>query len=231
MSTEKTVSPVAMRLAFGLGIMAIGLLLTLDNFGLLDTGRFARFWPVFLIVLGLTKLTHRRMQKVRAAGYLFVVAGLVLLLVNLGFMPLRLAFAIFLLAFGASIVFRAAGSRVPAAAAGVTDPSRHLDVSVFMGGIKRALGTEDFRGGTVWAVMGGCEIDLTKASMIDSEVVVNVFAFWGGIEIRVPADWRVESRGTALLAAFEDTSLRPDDARKKLIVTGTAIMAGVEIKS
>lgn len=231
MSTEKTVAPVALRLAFGLGIMTIGLLLTLDNFGVLDTRRFVRLWPVLLIVAGVAKLTHRLKAKARPAGYLFIVVGLVLLLVNFGLLQLRLAFAIFLLAIGAAIVLRAARSPVPAAPATVTDPSRHLDVSVFMGAIKRALSTEDFRGGTVWAVMGGCEIDLTKASMLDREVVVNVFAVWGGIEIRVPADWLVESRGTALLAAFEDTSLPPGDDRKKLIVTGTAIMAGVEIKN
>jgi len=231
MSTEKMVAPVGLRLFFGLGVMAIGLLLTLDNFGLLETRRFLRFWPILLIVAGLGKLTHRLKAKARPTGYLMIVLGIVLLLVNLGVIEFRLALAVFLLAVGAAIVWRAARSAAPISAAPVTDPSRHLDISVFMGGIKRALSTQDFRGGSAWAVMGGCEIDLTKASILDGEAVVNVFACWGGIEIRVPADWMVESRGTALLGAFEDTSLRPGDDRKKLIVTGTAVMGGVEVKN
>ena len=63
------VSPVALRLAFGLGIMVIGLLLTLDNFGLLETRRFVRFWPILLIVAGVGKLTHRLRAKARPTGY------------------------------------------------------------------------------------------------------------------------------------------------------------------
>ena len=231
MTTGKRVAPVALRLAFGLGIMVIGLLLTLDNFGLLDAHRFVRFWPVLLIVAGVAKLTHRLKAKARTAGYLLIVLGLVLLLVNMHLIELRLAAALFLLALGAAIAWRAARTPAPACVTPVMDPSRHLDVSVFMAGVKRALSTQDFRGGNAWAVMGGCEIDLTRTSILDDEAVVNVFAFWGGIEIRVPADWMVESRGTAVLGAFEDTSLRPGDERKKLIVTGTAIMGGVEVKN
>ncbi len=231
MSTEKTLAPVALRLAFGLAVMAIGLLLALDNFGLLDTRRFVRFWPVILIVAGLAKLSHCLRAHTRPAGYLLVVLGVVLLLVNLHVIGSRLALGAFLLALGAALVRRAARSGVPRVPAPVLDPSRHLDVSVFMGGVKRALSAQDFRGGNAWAVMGGCEIDLSKASIADGEVVINVFAFWGGIEIKIPADWMVESRGTALLGAFEDTSRRPDDDRKKMIVTGMAIMGGVEVKN
>jgi predicted membrane protein len=79
--------------------------------------------------------------------------------------------------------------------------------------------------------MGACEIDLRKASIDSDEVVLDATAVWGGIEIRVPADWTVESRGVAMMGAFEDTSRRPDDGRKKLIVTGYAVMGGVEVKN
>jgi predicted membrane protein len=79
--------------------------------------------------------------------------------------------------------------------------------------------------------MGGCEIDLSKASIEEGEAVINTFALWGGIEITVPADWTVETRGTAILGGFDDTSRRPDDDGKKLIVTGIALMGGVEVKN
>jgi predicted membrane protein len=142
-----------------------------------------------------------------------------------------MALALFLFAVGAAIVRRAARSPVAATVAPMTDLSKHLDVSAFMGSVQRALSDQDFRGGNAWAVMGGCEIDLSKASIETGEAVINTFAFWGGIELKVPGDWMVESRGTALLGAFEDTSRRPDDNRKKLIVTGYALMGGVEVKN
>jgi len=231
MRTDRAAAQVTLRLVLGMGVMLLGLLLTLDNFGLLETRRFVRFWPVLLIFVGLAKLSHCLRSRARPRGYGLIVLGLVLLLVSLGILDLRLALALFLLAVGAAIVWRAARSPVTASVAPVADPSKHLDVSAFMGSIQRALSTQDFRGGNAWAVMGGCEIDLSKASIETGEAVINTFAFWGGIELKVPADWMVESRGTALLGAFEDTSRRPDDDRKKLIVTGYALMGGVEVKN
>jgi len=214
MRPDKTAAQFTLRLVFGLGVMLLGLLLTLDNFGLLETRRFVRFWPVLLIAAGLAKLYHCLKSRARPGGYFLIVLGLVLLLVNLGVLGLRLALALFLLAVGAAIVWRAARSPVAASLAPVIDPSKHLDVSAFMGSVQRALSAPDFRGGNAWAVLGGCEIDLSKASIEAGEAVINTFAFWGGIELKVPADWMVESRGTALLGAFEDASRRPDDNRK-----------------
>jgi predicted membrane protein len=234
MRTAKTPAPAMVRLVFGLIIMLSGLLLTLDNFGLLHSRRFVRFWPVLLIGLGVFKLSHGLRSKARTAGFFLILMGVVLLLVNLGVLDLRLAFALFLLAMGAAIVWRAA--RSPRAAPGaapdtMSDPSKHVDVSAFMAGVQRGLSSQDFRGGSLTALMGACEIDLTKASIEAGEAVINTFAFWGGIEIKVPPDWMVETRGTAVLGAFEDTSRRPDDDRKKLIVTGIAIMGGIEVKN
>lgn len=230
MRTDKTPAPAMVRLVFGLIVMLSGLLLTLDNFGLLHSRRFVRFWPVLLIGLGVFKLSHGLRSKARTAGFFLILMGGVLLLVNLGILDLRLAFALFLLAMGAAIVWRAA--RSPGVAPPVvTDPSKHLDVSVFMGSVQRALSAQDFQGGSATALLGGCEIDLTKASIEGGEAVINTFAFWGGIEIKVPADWMVETRGTAVLGGFDDTSRRPDDSRKRLIVSGIAVMGGVEVKN
>jgi predicted membrane protein len=228
---EKRVPPVALRLAFGFGVMAIGLLLTLDNFGLLQSRRFIRFWPVLLIVGGLAKLSLRLRSHARPAGMFMVVLGVVLLLVNLGALQPRLAVALFLLVVGAAMVSRAKGAPVAISPAPRLDAGRQLDVSTFMGSVQRAMSAQDFRGGHASAVMGVCEIDLTKASIEAEEVVVDVFTFWGGVELKVPADWMVESRGTALLGAFEDTSRPPDTVHKKLIVTGIAVMGGVEVKN
>lgn len=89
-----------------------------------------------------------------------------------------------------------------------------------------------FRGADLNAVMGGIKLDLTSARMEGDTAVVEVFAFWGGVEIFVPPDWTVTSEVTTLLAGFIDkrrpTSVVPT---KHLVIKGMIVMAGVEIKN
>jgi predicted membrane protein len=80
--------------------------------------------------------------------------------------------------------------------------------------------------------MGGCEIDLTQASMAPGHrAVVDCFTIWGGIEIKVPADWEVVNQAVALLGGIEDKTQHPLEPRGQLVVTGIVIMGGVEIKN
>src|SRR5437870_10576552 len=101
MRADRGAAHVTLRLVFGLGVMLLGLLLTLDNFGLLETRRFVRFWPLLLIGAGLAKLSHGLKSRGRPGGYFLIVVGLVLLLVNLGLLQFRIALPLFLLAVGA----------------------------------------------------------------------------------------------------------------------------------
>jgi hypothetical protein len=79
--------------------------------------------------------------------------------------------------------------------------------------------------------MGGCEIDLRNAG-IDGDATIDVFAMWGGIEIRVPETWTVVGRVTPLLGGFEDsTRALPGAGNQRLIVRGLVIMGGIEIKN
>ena len=88
-----------------------------------------------------------------------------------------------------------------------------------------------FRGGDYTAVMGGCEVDLRQAT-IEGEATIDAFAFWGGIEIKVPKTFTVDSRVTALLGGFSDrTDHSEADPDQRLIVRGMALMGGVDVKN
>jgi predicted membrane protein len=82
--------------------------------------------------------------------------------------------------------------------------------------------------------MGGCEIDLRDASIAaDSTAVIDCFAFWGGIDVRVPEDWTVMLEVTPLMGGIEDKT-RPAQqgtSGKRLHVRGFAIMGGIVIKN
>jgi predicted membrane protein len=224
---------VSPQLILGLAVMLLGLLLVLDNFGLLQARLVGRFWPLLLVGTGVLRLYYSLQAKAPPAGLALIAIGTGMLLINLGIVSSRQALAVFLLAAGAVMAWRAIGRRAPddAQVPMVLDPARHLDLFAFMSYISRSVGDADFRGGHVTAFMGACEIDLRGARIEGGEAIVNIFAFWGGVEIRVPSDWVVESRGMAVLGAFEDRSHRADDQRQKLIVSGMVIMGGVEVKN
>ena len=120
---------------------------------------------------------------------------------------------------------------VPPATAGYDVDTRINAVGV-LGGVGRKCASRDFRGGSMTAIMGGCEVDLRQASIASGSATIDAFALWGGIEIRVPRDWTVVSKGIGLLGGFGDsTAPPPAPTGKVLVVRGMAIMAGVEIKN
>ena len=83
-----------------------------------------------------------------------------------------------------------------AAAERSTDANSTISGVAVLGGGHRGNNSRSFRGGELTAVMGGCEIDLRQAA-IEGEAVIDVFALWGGIEIRVPEDWTRRRAGHA----------------------------------
>jgi len=214
------------RLVLGLCIMCAGLVLALDNLGLLDAGRIFRFWPLVLIAFGISKLLGDHSQ--RSGALVWIVLGGAFLFLNLGLLSFPRVAALVLLLVGARIAWRALQPRGALAGA---DAGGEFDIVQVLGGAKRGAAGSDFKGGQVLVFMGGCEIDLRGASMVKDEAILDLFAFWGGIEIKVPDDWELVSRGIALLGGFVDNTRHVAGAKKRLVLTGMAIMGGVEVKN
>jgi predicted membrane protein len=220
------------RLVVGLVVIILGVLLTLDNLGLVEIESPLRYWPVLLIALGLSKSLQGRSGGSRGWGIALLVVGLWLLLRNLDLMPVRLEdfWPVLLVLAGAALVWQAVRGRAPRQAGGDSDAV--VNAAAFLGGVERRSNSKEFRGGDLTAVLGGCAIDLTQASTGAGEAVIEVFAFWGGIDIKVPSSWAVALEGTALLGAMEDKAKRAQGASSgRLVVRGLVIMGGVEIKS
>jgi predicted membrane protein len=213
------------RLVVGLAVMLAGLVLALDSLGLVDGGVFFRFWPLALVAIGVVKLMSPARHG--SSAIVWIVAGIAFLLVTLGRMSFAGVWALIIFAVGANIAWKA--FRPPAVP---RESLSALDIVQFMGGTKTVVTTPDFKGGQATAVMGGCEIDLRSASMPEGRAaVLDTFAFWGGIEIKVPDDWEVVSQGSAALGGFVNNARSLPGARRRLVVTGLAIMGGVEVKN
>lgn len=120
-------------------------------------------------------------------------------------------------------------------AATVFPPSAddQLDLVAIFGGVKRSVVSKQFRGGEITAVLGGAEVDLTNA---DLQGVIRMEAtnILGGTKLIVPANWDVQSEMVAIFGGVEDKRIiKPEliDPSKKLVLTGTCLLGGLEIKS
>ena len=105
-----------------------------------------------------------------------------------------------------------------------------LDVSTICSGTRRTIISKAFTGGKIVNILGGTEIDLSRAD-IKGTVRVEVTNIMGGVRLAVPSNWGVNINCTTLMGGTEDARRHAvrRDPDKTLLLTGTVFMAGVEI--
>jgi hypothetical protein len=106
------------------------------------------------------------------------------------------------------------------------------EAAVF-GGVDRHISGSDFQGAQCTAVFGGCKIDLRDAQIQGREAVLETYAIFGGVEIRVPDDWEVVNRNMTIFGGVSDHrrhSPRGPDT-KTLILDGATVFGGTEVKN
>src|SRR5262245_12368944 len=236
------------HVAAALIFMGVGVIYLLGNMGYLDVREVFAFWPVILIILGAVKIVESR-DHGRTAGIFWVVIGFLFLLGSFGIirMTFRELWPILLIAIGALMLWRAAlgrrdrpcvwnpGPSEPesSADANTTSSNSVLSAKAILGGVERKIISQDFRGGDVTAIMGGCNLDFRSALIKPpNQAVLKVFALCGGIEIRVPEDWTVVSELEVILGGVDDRKAAPPkDESTRLVLRGTVLMGGVEVKN
>lgn len=243
------------QVVFGLAVVVFGLLLTASNLGVGRVTNVLRFAPLLLSVLGAAILLEKGCSGSRKFfGGVLVVAGLwqtANTAFGLGiyideYWPLGLVvLGIFLVmrSFGRKSegedftnLGSSAGSPASTMGASALPPDlsgrdESLNVFAFMGGVRRNLVSPAFRRGNATAVMGGVVIDMRQSAASGGESVIEVFAMWGGIEVKVPPDWQVINEISPIMGGVEDKSTHTQPIRHRLVLKGVVFMAGVEIKS
>ena len=229
---DKALSRINGRLVAGALLIFFGILFTLDNMGVLDAGDVLTYWPVILIAVGFLKIVQQPREGHRKVGWVLLAIGVFLQLQILGLTHMRSAWPFILVVIGGFLVWRALGR---SAGPPTAESSSQLSEFAVMGGVHRVVESSDFRGGEATAIMGAVELDLRGSTIATSPAVIDVFALWGGIEIMVPPEWKVDVKAMPILGAFENkarSSVRDSSApTQELVIRGTALMGGVEIKN
>jgi predicted membrane protein len=104
-------------------------------------------------------------------------------------------------------------------------------IAIF-GATRKNIVSKTFKGGEIVCVLGGAEINLMQAD-INGRVVLDVTQVLGGTKLLIPSHWDVQPEMITILGGIEDkrqvnNNISPD---KVLIIKGTCVLGGIEIKS
>lgn len=210
-------------------------------------------WKMFLVVLGLFIGLKHRFRGV--AWFILMLVGGAFLVTDIypDISIRQYIWPVAIIAVGALIIFRPGRKcrgdysneefNKKATDSGLNDartPDESFDskedfidaTSVF-GGVKKNIISKNFKGGDLVSIFGGTELDLTRADF-KGTAVLELTTIFGGTKLVVPSDWTVRSEAVTIFGGLEDKrNLHnvTNDPDKLLVLRGTVIFGGTEIKS
>lgn len=213
------------RIILGLTIIIIGILALLDALNITAFNTlFEQWWPLVVILAGVLMFINHPRQFVWP---LIVTSGGILLqlreLAIVTFNVWSLFWPVVIISLGLSVL-------INRSAVHKNTNKKDLDsASSLLGGNTIKNESKNYKGGSASAIMGGVEIDLRDA-VIKDEATLAVFAFWGGITLKIPEGWDVKSKITPIAGGVEIKTKPAEKNAPILYLTGDVIMGGVEIK-
>jgi predicted membrane protein len=235
----------------GVILLIVGGLIFIKQMGITFFPGWLFSWPMILIVIGIfVGVKH----KFRGPGWLImlIIGGIFLWDREVDGVNLKpfLAPAI-IIAVGLSMIFRPrrrcdnrknwgnnpmTPENTAATDAGwkgdtVVSEEEYVNGSYFLGGTRKIITSQNFKGGNISCFMGGVEIDLTKAD-INGQAVLDISAVMGGAKIIIPSSWEIRNEIKPFLGGIDDKRQAQTltiNYNKLLILKGSAFMGGIEI--
>ncbi|MDR7335961.1 LiaI-LiaF-like domain-containing protein [Roseateles asaccharophilus] len=229
-------SHAAQRVLFGLAVVAIGVLALLDNLHVFDIALLRTFWPLALVLWGVSRLVFWRHGSVMFS-LVVIGIGAVLTAQNLGYTHIQLRdwWPVLIIMAGLSILLRAfiprAGDKAGCIPATTLAHGELVSINASFSAISQRNDSPDFKGGRLSSTFGGVELDLTQAVIAGTEARLEISARFSGIELRVPREWQVVVEVDSTFGGVEDKTTPPMAGGPRLVLRGDVVFGGVEIKN
>lgn len=219
---------------WGIVLIVVGLIFGGNALGITNIDIFFDgWWTLFIIVpcfIGLFK------DNEKTASVIGLIVGVALLLACQNIISFdiiwKLAFPTILVVLGLSMIFKdALGGKI-------NDEIKKLNQKrngensycATFAGQNINFNEEKFTGADLTAVFGGVKCDLRNA-IIESDVVINASATFGGIEIYVPSNVKIKIKSVPIFGGVDNKANTKTDENSHIIyINSTAIFGGVEIK-
>ena len=231
----------------GLVIIAVGVILLLDNVDAIEAGYLFRWIPSLFILLGLWLMIKSRFRQIGGPVLIIVVAALIQIMI-LG-ADIGRYWPLILIAVGIVILIKSFRSRDGRSRD--TNPASSNSVSVFgserkvtptdqdtidlvsvMGSAAQKITSPEFRGGRATAVMGEANIDLRESSVQEKPAVLELTVVMGEIKLRVPCEWNLCVDDDTIMGELKDErALRnAGETQTDLVIRGSVVMGSLKIE-
>ena len=200
------------------GILFLGRNMNWWNFSIFFEG----WWTLFLIVPSIISLVRKESM---GTSFLILVLGVLMLLASQNVIDWSTIWKVFLpiiiMVVGLSIIFgnrKAKEKRVRANA---------KEYVAIFSGVDEVINKieSDFK---MTAVFGGIELDMRDV-VLESDLVIDCFTLFGGIDIRLPKDVKVEVNGLPIFGGVENKYRNNHEAKVTVYINHTTICGGVDL--
>ena len=200
------------------GILFLGRNMNWWNFSIFFEG----WWTLFLIVPSIVSLVRKESM---GTSFLILVLGVLMLLASQNVIEWSTIWKVFLpiiiMVVGLSIIF---GNR-KVKTKKVRGNAKEY-VAIFSG-VDEMIGKieSDFK---VTSVFGGVELDMRDVKL-EEDLIIDCFTLFGGIDIRLPKDVKVEVNGLPIFGGVENKYRNNDEAKVTIYINHTTIFGGVDL--
>lgn len=227
------------KISFGLVVILAGIFLLAFNFGVLpwDIRHLVFSWQMLLIAIGFISIMG---GSNRTPGIILVMIGGFFLIPEIFLFHInfvKIFWPGLLIIIGVLILFRKGFSNYTFRNASQKNifnlDEGYLNETNIFSGSKHKVTSQEFKGGRIAVVFGGSEVDLTNAMLAEGRNELMIECIFGGVTLIVPSDWKVIMNVSSILGGFADKRTfikEPADASRILVVKGSAIFGGGEIK-
>ncbi|MGV8146129.1 MAG: LiaF domain-containing protein [Alkaliphilus sp.] len=223
------------RRVMGVAIVIFGVLMLLDNFDIYEIDMslvFGLIIPFVLLGWGIEMISRKGDIGAKIFGVVITVIAINMLSRKLDwfYVEMNMIWGILwpalLIFIGYKMIFQI----------------RSRGKIAFLGGIEQKTEGWQLEDGSYMAIMGGVELDITKAKIVEGKTVLYLTAIMGGIDVLVPNDVNIICRGTAIIGGidfFEKSgggifaSVKEEhkgNYSKTIEIRAEAIVGGVDVK-
>lgn len=211
------------NLFWGIVLIVVGILFLGRNMNWWNFSIFFRgWWTLFLIVPSIISLVRKESM---GTSFLILVLGVLMLLASQNVIEWSTIWKVFLpiiiMVVGLLIIFgnrKAKEKRVRANA---------KEYVAIFSGVDEVINKieSDFK---MTAVFGGIELDMRDVTL-DSDLVIDCFTLFGGIDIRLPKDVVVKVNGLPIFGGVENKYRNNNEAKVTVYINHTTICGGVDL--